>query len=93
LRWLLDGSLFKNSRDFADFVDAAASRIARAHARGERVGGARAKDILASLTGPGALSAELDTFAHGYAQQVRRDHAALKGAIAKDPLLARFTSR
>ncbi len=83
----LSADSFKGAEEFADFLDLAAARAAKAHARGQRVGGAGAAEILASLPTEKALSAELDAFGHKYALQAERDFNSFKRFLATDPLL------
>lgn len=78
-----------DARTFAAVLAFYAAQTAKGHANGGEVGLAGAGEILATLGPKETFVAALVDFAHRYADQVERDHAAFVRAVRRDPLLAR----
>jgi uncharacterized protein (DUF2252 family) len=86
-----DGGLeiadLKQAQDFQAVVGYYGAVAAKAHAAGAKAGLATPEEILATLGPKQPFVDGLVDFAHRYADQTERDHAAFVKALAANPLL------
>ncbi|MDB5098975.1 MAG: hypothetical protein JWM80_3396 [Cyanobacteria bacterium RYN_339] len=89
----VDGGLeipdLKQAEDFQAVIKYYAATAAKAHANGAKLGLATAQEILDTLGPKPSFVDGLVNFAHQYADQTERDHAAFVKALATNPLLVK----